>query len=219
MTQQGTVTITGYVGNEPVSFGRDDVACSFRIGSTRSYYQASSNQWHEHPTTWITVKAFRNLATNTRMSIHKGDPVIVTGVLNTEEWVQDGNKRSRMVVEASSIGHDLSMGYSQFTRLKSGDPVMAERNARRSVGFVGADSSGKDAGPQSRQQENSDGNQAESLGVDPWNGDEGVGGQNAVTSEGSQAATSHEDDAAFGRKKEKPHDDITDGDEGFNADF
>lgn len=139
--QQTTVTITGFVGSEPTRFGREDAACSFRIGSTRSYYQAASKQWVDQPTTWISVKAFRALATNVCLSVHKGDPVMVTGVLGTEEWVQDGNRRSRLVVEASSVGHDLSLGRSQFTRIRSGNPPVAGSGG--SAGLVG--SAGTDA--------------------------------------------------------------------------
>ncbi|MCH4209657.1 single-stranded DNA-binding protein [Bifidobacterium sp.] len=118
MAQQGTITITGFVGADPISFGREGGpgACSFRVGSTRSSFHAASGEWKEHPTTWITIKAFRALAVNILASVRKGDPVIVTGLLNTEEWQQDGNNRSRIVIEASAVGHDLTRGVDTFQR-------------------------------------------------------------------------------------------------------
>lgn len=118
MPQQTTVTITGFVGADPVRFGREGApsACSFRVGSTRSYFHAASNEWKDHPTTWVTIKAFRSLAEHVLGSLHKGDPVIVTGRLGTESWQQDGNPRSRMVLEAGAVGHDMSFGTSVLNR-------------------------------------------------------------------------------------------------------
>lgn len=118
MAQQGTVTITGFVGADPVRFGREGgfAACSFRVGSTRSYFHTASGEWKEHPTTWITIKAFRALAEHILDSVHTGDPVIVSGLLNTETWQQDGNNRSRIVIEANSVGHDMGYGTSIFRK-------------------------------------------------------------------------------------------------------
>lgn len=101
--QQGTVTITGFVGSMPVPFGRSGgvEGCSFRMGSTRRYRDGGTGEWRNLPTTWITVKAFRTLASNARMSLHVGEAAIVTGVLSTEEWTtQNDERRSRIVVEA-----------------------------------------------------------------------------------------------------------------------
>lgn len=114
MVQLGVVTIVGYVGSEPTIFDKAKGAiCSFRLGCTRGYYDAA-HVWQSFPTTWVTVKTFRRLAEHVHRSVRKGDPVIVTGQLNTEIWVQDNAERSRMVVEASSVGHDLNCGNAMF---------------------------------------------------------------------------------------------------------
>lgn len=122
MAQQGTVVITGYVGSAPTSFGRQGgtAACSFRLACTRRFFHAGEGAWRDHPTVWITVKAFRTLAANVESSVHKGDPVIVTGTLASEEWTRDGTVRSSLVLEAASVGHDLTRGTSVFTRSSSG---------------------------------------------------------------------------------------------------
>lgn len=116
--QQSTVTISGYVGAEPVSFGRSEnsPACSLRIASTQSYYRNDEQQWHERPTTWMTVKAYRTLASNVLKSVHKGDAIVVYGNLSTESWTKDGNDYNRVILEASAIGHDLNRGTTQFTK-------------------------------------------------------------------------------------------------------
>ena len=83
MVQLGVVTIVGYVGSEPAIFDKAKGAiCSFRLGCTRGYYDAA-HVWRSFPTTWITVKTFRRLAEHVHRSVRKGDPVIVTGQLNT----------------------------------------------------------------------------------------------------------------------------------------
>ncbi|MDF7665328.1 single-stranded DNA-binding protein [Bifidobacterium sp. ESL0745] len=122
MAQQGTVTVSGFVGANPQRFGKEGgpAASSFRIGCTTSYFNPVANEWRDRPTTWITVKVFRKLAENVQSSLHKGDPVIATGNLATEEWVRDGTKHSRMVMEATSVGHDLSFGISVFQRVRPG---------------------------------------------------------------------------------------------------
>ncbi len=108
--QQALVTITGNVGNDPTLYGKDPAkpACVFRMGCTRRYLDKTGT-WQQLPTTWIAVKAFRSLALNIMGSIRKGNPVIVCGVLGTEEWAgEDGEMHSRLVLEASNVGHDLN---------------------------------------------------------------------------------------------------------------
>ncbi|MBW3091834.1 single-stranded DNA-binding protein [Bifidobacterium sp. 82T10] len=118
--QQGLVTITGRVGSTPQGFGHSSPPsiCTFRLGCTRGYYDAN-RQWKSLPTTWITVKTYRALAANVISSVRTGQPVIVVGVLATEEWTADnGDKRSRNVLEASSVGHDLNYGTSHLNQTK-----------------------------------------------------------------------------------------------------
>lgn len=122
--QQGAVTITGFVGSMPVPFGRSGgvEGCSFRMGSTRRYRDGGTGEWRNLPTTWITVKAFRTLASNARMSLHVGEAAIVTGVLSTEEWTtQNDERRSRIVVEATNIGHDINYGVSELKKFQKSD--------------------------------------------------------------------------------------------------
>ncbi|EFA22605.1 single-stranded DNA-binding protein [Bifidobacterium gallicum] len=116
--QQALVTINGFLGSDVQEFGNEPShsGSMFRLGSTRRY-QDKSGEWRNLPTTWITVKAFRTLGQNAAMSLRKGDPVVVTGLLSTENWQgPDGSGRSRMVLDAQIIGHDLSFGISNFKR-------------------------------------------------------------------------------------------------------
>ena len=103
--QQGLLTITGYVGGQPTQFNREGMphASSFRLASTRHYFDGRTQQWKDLPTTWITVKAYRGLSESICQSFKKGEPVIVTGVLAAESWVdQNGKQQSKLVMEANA---------------------------------------------------------------------------------------------------------------------
>lgn len=117
--QQALITITGYVGANPTQFNRDGMphASSFRMASTRRYFDNRTQQWKDLPTTWITVKAYRNLSENICQSLKKGEPVIVMGALATETWAdQNGKPQSRIVLEASAAGHDLNRGVTTLRK-------------------------------------------------------------------------------------------------------
>lgn len=127
--QQGLLTITGYVGANPVPFNREGMphASSFRLASTRHYFDNRAQQWRDLPTTWITVKAYRTLSENICQSFKKGEPVIVTGVLATETWNgENGESRSRTVLEASNAGHDLNYGVTALRRFAKPNAANAE---------------------------------------------------------------------------------------------
>jgi single-strand DNA-binding protein len=108
------VHMTGYVGGE-IEFRNNTVAtASFRLACTPRLRKAGD--WTDGETTWMTVTCFRSLADNAAGSVRKGDPVIVVGRLRTSVWVKDGVQQERTVLEALTIGHDLTRGTSAFNR-------------------------------------------------------------------------------------------------------
>lgn len=146
--QQMQVTVTGNLGADPVSFGKDldSPACSFRVGVTPRYFDSQGGMWRDRETSWVGVRAYRTLAVNVLGSLHKGDPVIVTGTLHTERWRKEGVDRITPVVEASAVGCDLSQGTCRFRRAGREQPAAAgadaQANAQASdgaaVGSMGA---------------------------------------------------------------------------------
>ena len=121
-------TVFGFMGTQPTRLGQpgSTPVCSFRLGSTPAYYDTAAGVWKRKSTTWLTVKAFRTLAVNALACLHKGDPVIVSGSLVTEEWTSDGQPHSSLVLVADGIGHDLARGQDTFTRIRSGDASIDE---------------------------------------------------------------------------------------------
>lgn len=121
-------TVFGFMGTQPTRLGQpgSTPVCSFRLGSTPAYYDAAAGVWKRKSTTWLTVKAFRTLAVNALACLHKGDPVMVTGSLVTEEWTSDGQPHSSLVLIADGIGHDLARGQDTFTRIRSSSASIDE---------------------------------------------------------------------------------------------
>ncbi len=138
------IWMTGNVGGE-VEYRqvRDDLAfASFRLASTPRTRKAGD--WMNGETTWIGVTCSRSLAEHVKSSISKGDPVVVVGRLRTTRWTdQQGVDQERMIIEATSIGHDLSRGTSAFR--KAIRPVVEEVSVSDLVAATEAQADADDA--------------------------------------------------------------------------
>ncbi|MFE2727685.1 single-stranded DNA-binding protein [Kitasatospora sp. NPDC059327] len=111
------VTVIGNVATE-VSCTRtaDGVAvANFRLASTERRYDRLREGWVDGETQWVTVTAWRALAGHLTGSLSKGDPVVVSGRLRVREWTEGEARRSRVEIDARSVGHDLSRGTAVFT--------------------------------------------------------------------------------------------------------
>ena len=119
------LTIGGYVGTD-VEFreGNGSGALAvFRVGSTPRWFDRSSGSWRDQETVWMTVKAWRGLAHNVKASVSKGEPVIVTGRLRASKWKDEaGEERTRIVVDAVAVGHDLNRGTTAYRRAERPTP-------------------------------------------------------------------------------------------------
>jgi single-strand DNA-binding protein len=109
------VHITGYVGTD-VELRPTSGVASFRVASTPRFRK--NGDWIDGNTTWLTVTCWRNVAEHAAKSIRKGDPVIVIGKLRTNVWKGEEGVVERLILEASTIGHDLSRGTSVFSRVE-----------------------------------------------------------------------------------------------------
>lgn len=111
-----TITVSGTVGTDvDLTTGDDWAFGKFRLACTPRFRRGT--EWVDGETTWLSVQTRGVTAHNVAASIHKGDPVFVLGRLRPNNWVdQSGAKHSELVVEASSVGHDLSRGRAVFSR-------------------------------------------------------------------------------------------------------
>jgi len=98
------------------SIDGDQEWTSFRMVSRPRRFDQSQGQMMDGEPSFVSVFARRALAANTAASLHRGDPVVVTGRLRVREREFEGRMRVRVEIDAHSIGHDLSRGTTLFTR-------------------------------------------------------------------------------------------------------
>lgn len=113
-----TVTVSGWVATEPrLTIGQaGSRMVTFRVASTARRFDRTANAWVDGQTEWFTVRVFRAAAVTVGESIAKGQPVIVHGRLRTSTWESEAGQRTDLVIDATSVGHDLTRGIARFTR-------------------------------------------------------------------------------------------------------
>jgi len=75
--------------------------CSFSLSLNRSYKDASG-EWQE-ATDYIDVVAWGPLGERVAQYLSKGRPCLVNGRLQSRSWEQDGQKRSKVEVNAQDV--------------------------------------------------------------------------------------------------------------------
>ncbi|MGI8537839.1 MAG: single-stranded DNA-binding protein [Mycobacteriales bacterium] len=107
------ITVVGNVGAPPrmrvVAGGA--VVTDFRIASTPRKRDRATDLWSDGETIWFGITCWRGLAENVAASLQKGDRVVVTGRLAAHTWeTEQGEKRSGLEIDATTIGFDLLRG-------------------------------------------------------------------------------------------------------------
>jgi len=119
MSQDNQITVRGYVTAEPRLWqtAKAHSVASVRVGSTPRRLNRETGEWEDGETSYYSVKCWRRLAENVHGSLRKGDMIIVRGKVYTRTWLDDQqHPRTEVQIEADSIGHDLSFGWSRFNR-------------------------------------------------------------------------------------------------------
>jgi single-strand DNA-binding protein len=109
---------------------------SFRIASTSRRFDRATQRWVDSGQLFLGVSCWRELGTNAAVSLHKGDPVIVSGKLSTRTYEKDGQSRSVCELEALAVGPDLARGTAVFRRTPrlAEEPAAAPADESRLVG-------------------------------------------------------------------------------------
>lgn len=101
------------------------------------------------------MKVFRNAAITVANSIKKGQPVTVNGRFRTSEWEGEGGTRTDLVIDATSVGHDLTRGTAEFTRAFGDASLASEDDAADEGGEDGTEgeaADGSEAGDEATEQ-------------------------------------------------------------------
>jgi single-strand DNA-binding protein len=120
MSQENTISLRGFVTAEPKFWQNapnQTPLAEIRLGHTPRRLNRSTGEWEDGETSYYTIKCWRRLAVNVKGSLRKGDMILVRGKVVMRTWVDDQQRnRTQMQVEADSVGHDLSFGWSHFNR-------------------------------------------------------------------------------------------------------
>jgi single-strand DNA-binding protein len=121
MANEAYFSVAGYIATDVRgTYTRSGVpTVSMRLAWTPRRLDKSTGEWTDEPSSFASVRCFRNLARHAAASLRKGDPVIVTGTLRVREYeASDGSKRTNVDVLATSIGPDLSRKPVQYSTLR-----------------------------------------------------------------------------------------------------
>ncbi len=76
--------------------------CSFSLALNRSYKNSTSGEWVE-ATDYVDVVAWGPLGERVAQYLTKGRPALVSGRLQSRNWEQEGQKRSKVEVVANDV--------------------------------------------------------------------------------------------------------------------
>lgn len=122
-----TLTAVGNLTGDPeLRFTPNGAAVAdFSIAVNPKVYDKTSGKWTDGEPSFVRVQAWRDLAEHVAESLAKGDRAIVAGRWNEQRWEKDGEKRSRWVLTADSVGADLTFAtvkVSKSSRTNGGAP-------------------------------------------------------------------------------------------------
>jgi single-strand DNA-binding protein len=121
MIHEAQVNVAGYVATDPKfkKVAGDVSSAKLRVAYTARRRDRETGEWSDGPTSFVSVQCWRTLADNVKVSVHKGEPVLITGRLQIRRFEdQEGAPRTAVEIEAMSIGHDLTRGVAQFSRTR-----------------------------------------------------------------------------------------------------
>ncbi len=113
-----SVVIKGNLTRDPelrtIPSGADVV--NFTIAESRRFKKKDGTKGEE--TTFINCEAWEVTARLIEQLMSKGDPILVDGVLKTDEWEKDGVKHSRLKLRVNN--------FDKLYRKSNGDSTTAE---------------------------------------------------------------------------------------------
>jgi single-strand DNA-binding protein len=122
-TGETPITVIGNLTDDPeLTFTKSGAAwCRFVVASTPRAYNKDTNKWEDSTGMFLGCSIWRDLAEHAAESLAKGARVIVVGRLRQNNWTtQEGEKRSRLVIEVDSIGPDLRFVNAKLTKAERG---------------------------------------------------------------------------------------------------
>lgn len=150
------VTISGRLVADPEkrTTKAGQVFTTFRL-ATSERRRTREGTFEDGPTSFYNVACYRALGVNVCESLHKGEPVVVTGRQRVRQYQRaDESYGTSVEVEAMHVGHDLLWGQTQLTRpgRDESEDRMADEASRQSYD-ESYDSDGEGGAPAPRGDE------------------------------------------------------------------
>ena len=125
-----SVTIVGNITRNPEikTTNGGKLVTRLRVASTRKRY--IEGQWIDGETAYIDVDCWEHLAQNAVNTFSKGDRIIAEGRLRTDQWEDNGVKKTFTKIVADSVGPDLRFATAAITRNRSSAARAAEAERR-----------------------------------------------------------------------------------------
>lgn len=125
-------TVVTMVGNVLSEVTRRTVSdgvsvVNFWLRSNERRRDRETGEWVDGRHLSVKVSCWRRLAEGVHLSLSKGDPVIVTGRLFTNEYEVDGQQRSVPELEAFAVGPNLTLCTALVQRGRRAAPAMRQQ--------------------------------------------------------------------------------------------
>jgi single-strand DNA-binding protein len=164
MSNPTYIKLTGWVTKDPelrrTNAGNTPV-CTIRVGTANRWPDRNTGEWREGPASYFDVVCWRGLAVNVAASLRKGHMVTIHGTFRNRIWTdKDNNDRTTLEITASSVGHELTYGWSHFNRTQrassSAEGELAAGEASRGIepGEPGEESGQPEMSPFDERYEN-----------------------------------------------------------------
>src|SRR5437899_7762495 len=139
MAQDNQVVIVGNLTRDPeLRYTPNGAALvKFGVAVSRRVRDDVTGTWKDADTSFLDVTAWRSLAENAAESLTQGSRVVVVGRLRTNTWeTPEGDKRSKVEIEAEEIGPSLKWATAKVERQGRG-PGQSDWSAGVAVGAGG----------------------------------------------------------------------------------
>ena len=151
---QGTtpITLVGNIVADPeLRYTPSGAAvANFRVASTPRKFNPQTNQWEDEEALFLACNIWRQPAENVANTLHKGDRVVVTGVLKQRSYDdREGNKRTVYEVEVDEVGPSLRYATAQVAKTpRQGGQGSGGRQGYQQAGPSGTNAHGGYGQPQ-----------------------------------------------------------------------
>lgn len=138
-------TVRGNIVTDPSSRRvGDDPVFSFRVASNSRYQDRDTGEWKNGSTLYFTATCWGRLAEKAGGRLVKGDAVIVSGRLLTNEYERDGMLRRDLEMRVATLGPDMARMDVTVRRPRSQEGPQATGSDHTEAGHSGVDHTDSD---------------------------------------------------------------------------